>query len=407
MEIGMKSALLYVWITTLSATFSLGSVFAQDAKYSPDAPAKSIRIKPSARKFLEQTPDDLEIKVTLKSKKPVVGQIRYGSPNSVRIAFVVDQPGEATDQFDLYVDSDRDRVIQDDEKVDGSGRVRELLLKTQIANGNLFNNHERKVRFRRSIDPRIFNVATYGGYASTCEIDGQSIDVWRTDGNGNGLFSDRDDEVWLDKNGDGKFSQIAERHLYRPVIAFGQKRFAVRGDECGARIAFEPIVGEGILELDASLDDDVNIESFVAKIYGDDGSCYSIGADQKLMLPVGKYTIGQVGIRISQNGELPWSFSFSHTGKPSQQRWHEVTKDESVSASIFHSLKLDFTCPDKAIMGEKLAIQPVLTTADHLFLTSCYRGKTDAWGMQNMNSGVLGIRNESGTSIGTATSGFA
>ena len=125
------------------------------------------------------------------------------------------------------------------------------------------------------------------------------------------------------------------------------------------------------------------------------------------MLPVGKYTIGQVGIRISQNGELPWSFSFSHTGKPSQQRWHEVTKDESVSASIFHSLKLDFTCPDKAIMGEKLAIQPVLTTADHLFLTSCYRGKTDAWGMQNMTSGVLGIRNESGTSIGTATSGFA
>src|SRR5262245_43628525 len=57
----------------------------------------------------DQRPEDLKEEVTYRGKKRRYGQIRYGSPSSVRVAVVVDEiaPGEV----DLYVDAKRSRII--------------------------------------------------------------------------------------------------------------------------------------------------------------------------------------------------------------------------------------------------------------------------------------------------------
>jgi len=103
------------WMMLVLVLGLTGEVFAgpaEEVSYSADAPASHIRPKPGPRKFLEELPEDLEIKAELGTDSPIVGQVRFGSSDSVRIAFVVDQPGDATDDFDLYVDADRDRVIR-------------------------------------------------------------------------------------------------------------------------------------------------------------------------------------------------------------------------------------------------------------------------------------------------------
>jgi hypothetical protein len=391
------------------ATIAVGSLSlsADEVAYSIESPSDSIRLKPQARKFLEKKPEDLQVTAKLDGTKQFFGQFRYGSSDSAMVAVVVDQIGEATDEFHLYVDIDRDRIVRDNEKVEGSNRMRLLELDAQIIKGDQVENLNRTVRIRRSMDESNFSVATVGGYLSTLQIDDKSIQVWRVDGNGNGLFSDPVDEIWMDANADGRWSQLAERHLYRSAIAIGQNRYAVRGDERGTSISFKPLVGEGTIVLESTFDDDVTVESFSAKLYGDDGSCHSVGSSQKLLLPIGKYTLGQFGMRVSKENQPSWTYSFSHSGAASNQRWFEIEKGESVSISLFGDLKLAFATPESILPGDVLKLTPQLLTDNNLFITSCWRGEIDEWGRAQSSQGSFEVSDGSGRKIGSATSGFA
>ena len=66
-------------------------------------------------------PDDVTESVEYRGTRRRYAQLRYGSPDSVRVTVVLDEggPGEA----DLYVDSNRNRRIELKERVTGDGRT--------------------------------------------------------------------------------------------------------------------------------------------------------------------------------------------------------------------------------------------------------------------------------------------
>ncbi len=381
-----------------------GSVFAEEGNYIATS---DVQARASARKFLAEPPEDLSVKATYKGEKQLYGQIWYGSSSGTQLAFVVDQSGDSLEEYDLYVDADRDRVIREDEKVSGSGQVRILELDALFVEGDQFENLKREVRFRRSRDQKLFSVATRGGYQFECAIGGKKFPAVRIDGNGNGMFSDRDDEIWIDANGDGKWSKLAERHLCRPVIAIGGNRFAIRANERGSQLTFEPIVGEGTFAINADFGEDVEIRSFAAKVYGEDGSCHSVGTDKRIELPIGKYMLGQFGVSVENDDKSLWSCAFSHSGLRAQQKWFEVVKGSEVVVPLFGDLSLDFESPKVVQAGEEMELKPQLLTEHGLYITSCYKGMPDEFGQVESSKGQFELLDGSGRSVGNASSGFA
>lgn len=362
--------------------------------------------QPLAIKFLGERPADVETDIEFSGSKQIHGQLRYGSTDSIRVGLIVDQLSDSTDDFDLYVDLNRDRKLEADEKVSGTGRTREFELEAEINKAGVPQRHARRVTFRRSVDPAVFSITTHGGYASQWKAGSENVSVWRLDGDGNGLFSDNKDEIWIDANADGHWNPISERFSFRPAVILNGQRFAVRGDEIGTQVDFQPIVGEGTLAFDLDLASEAKLEFIRMSVIADDGSCYSFESIESVELPVGSYTLGQFSVVLKPLEGPNWSFSFSHSGIASQQVWYEIEKDDEVSIPLFGELKVGFTSPISVAIGKELSVRPNLFTSDGLYITTSGKGNQDLFGEFPANHGKF-IINLDDENIGETSSGFA
>lgn len=252
------------------------SSFAAQNSYETKLPSKRMREKARTFSLQDTAPDDLEVKVEFQGSKRHFAQFRYGTDDSTRVALILDQLSDDFSSFDLYVDLNRDRQIRPDEKIAGEDKTRIIELPVEIMNGGTPEHTERTIQFRKSVEENRFSIKTKGGYAAQCQIDGKSTNVWRVDGNANGLFSDVEDELWIDIDGDEKWNPIRERFLYRSAVRIGETRYAVRGDQLGTKIEFAHIDGEGQLSLDLNLAPETKITTVRASIFGNDGSAHSV-----------------------------------------------------------------------------------------------------------------------------------
>ena len=80
-------------------------------------------------------PDDVKETVRYRGARQRYAQLRYGSPGSVRITVVVDEaaPGDV----DLYVDSNRNRRIEAQDRVTGEGRIWRLPMQVAVVEGEM------------------------------------------------------------------------------------------------------------------------------------------------------------------------------------------------------------------------------------------------------------------------------
>lgn len=375
--------------------------------YDSNVPSKRMREKAKSYSLASSAPKDCEIKVKFQGQSQSYSQFRYGTGDSIRVLVVLDQLSDAADDFDLYVDLNRNREITADEKIAGSGKTRDVELPVQIMNVATAEHADRKIQFRKSIEPRRFSIKTKGGYAASCEIAGKTVDVWRLDGNANGLFSDIEDELWIDLDGNGNWNPINERFLYRSAIKIGDKRYAVRGNQLGTKIGFAEIQGEGKLALDLNLAPETTVKSIRASIFGDDGSAHSIEDTEPLVLPVGKYMIGQISLTLQQAEEREWHFSFSHTGNPASQVWVEVTKSGDTVIEPFSDLNFSISADNKYTPGQALSVRPGLVTADNLYITGSGRGEVDRWSGFSGNDARITATDSGQREFAVESTGFA
>ena len=137
-------------------------------------------------------PAGLKEDVRYRGSRQRYARLNYGTGPSAPVTVVLDEV--AANQFDLYVDADRDGTITETERVAGEGVTWRVPLKAVVPQGNALKEIPRTVLFRYGKASRTLSVATCGYVEGKAELNGKTVTVRRTDGNADANENQRDDE---------------------------------------------------------------------------------------------------------------------------------------------------------------------------------------------------------------------
>jgi hypothetical protein len=352
-------------------------------------------------------------------------QIRFGSAGSIRVTVVLDEVGPG--EVDLYVDADRNRRIDDRDRVapapspSGTGRrerVWRLPLDVAMVDKDLTRTIPRAVVFRLGASGRTL------GYASAGYLEGivalgdkaRRLAARRADGDGNGLMADAQDRLWIDLNGDGRFDPSAEQFLFATVLNLDETRYVVRSDELGSRLAIEPLIGVGTLRLawkgGAAVSPGGGAVELHATALGRDGSVFGLSGTEPATVPVGEYRLGTVTIALDDaKGGQRWSFIFSDNGAKGEPRWYKIEKDGTVAIDPLGTPSFEISITDNAAQrarpGSDVNLQPLLYNGDGLLINVGYRGTPASPSLQEVLGAQVSLRATDDHILATAHSGFS
>jgi hypothetical protein len=382
----MLSAIRIMMVLALAAggAHARGRVRADEPawRYVPEAAADSP-LRPVFRfvALAASKPEELREDVSYRGQAQKYAQVRYGSDDSRRVVVVVDEITK--DDFDLYVDANRNRVIEAKDKVAG-GKERTGRLDVETTRGLQLVHERRLLQWRLGVTRKTIGLATLGYAEGVVPIAGKRHAVRRVDGNANGFFADAADRLWIDLDRDDQWDPIAEQFPFAPVLTLNSQRYGVRGDAAGSRLAIEPLTSEGRIRLGlAELAKDASLLSLEVMLTGEDGSAFAVSAvDAPTVLPAGRYALGSVALSVQHPGAAqPIHFVFSRVGVDGDTRWHELKKDRELVLDPIGKLRfaLDIDKDQRTPKpGEAVRVQPQLFTADGLLINSCALGDAAA-----------------------------
>jgi hypothetical protein len=330
-------------------------------------------------------PEELAEEASYRGKEQRYAQVRYGSDDSRRVVVVVDLVSR--DDFDLYVDADRNRVIQAKDKVAGAGKEptgkdRTGRLDVEIKSGLQIQHEPRTVQWRLGVTRKTIGLATLGHVEGAVAMAGKKHAVRRVDGNANGFFADAADRLWIDLNGDNEWDPLAEQFPCAPVLTLNGQRYGIRGDAAGSRLAVEPLTAEGRIRLRlGGLAKDVSLLRLDVMLTGEDGSAFAVSSlETPTVVPAGRYAVGSVAMSVQHGGsQLPTHFVFSRVGVDAKTRWHDLAKDQELILDPVGKLRfaLDIEKGQRVCKpGDSIRVQPQMFTADGLLINSCSLGES-------------------------------
>jgi hypothetical protein len=357
-----------------------------------------------------EKPEDLIVKVTFRGSRQRYAQLRYGSPSSVRVTIVLDEIGRG--EADLYVDANRNRRIEATDRVHGENRTWRLPLDLAIVEGEKTRYERRASIFRLGATGITFSHAASGYLDGKVEFAGHWHAVRRMDGDGNGLFTDLQDYLWIDLNDDGRWDSSSEQFLFTSILTIGDARYAVRSDPFGKRLSLEPLEGSGTVRLALAKSPGLPAAVvFTATLIGRDGSAVGLsGEPAQATVPIGEYRLGTVtsSFQDAQSGPR-WNFVFSDIGRRGEARWYKVEQGGTVAIDPIGNL--EFTTGTEGIRpprpGEDFKVQPQLFTGDGLLIVTCYRGMLASPAGDSGTGASIDLATTDGRTLGTAHSGFA
>jgi hypothetical protein len=362
---------------------------------------------PRALALSDEKPPDVVEDVAYRGKRRRYAQLRFGSPSSVRVTVVVDEVGPG--EVDLYVDARRKRRIGAADRVAGKEFVWRLPLDAAFVKGEDTEKVRRAAVFRYGQVGRTLSFAAAGYLEGTALVGGKAVRARRVDGDGNGSFTDPQDRLWLDLDGDGRFDPTSEQFLYAPVLAVGGARYAVRTDERGSSLSLEALHGTGTVRLAARPSDRKSrVRDVTATLIGRDGSAVSLGGTAPAaVVPAGEYRLAAVTLALDDPAGGPrWTFIFSDQGRRGPPRWHSVAKDDALVIDPIGSLELRTGLGKAGTVksGGDLEFQPQLFTGDGLLIVACVRGTpASPAGEESFADSVLAGAT---ARVGSARSGF-
>lgn len=371
--------------------------------------------RPPFRKLAlaDELPDNVTEDVTYRGTKRRYALVRYGTPNSTRVTVVVDE--RPNGEFDLYVDRNRNRIIEAKDLVAGNGPGRNTPLAGEfVRSDDVAEPHPRQVVFRRSPTTGGLSFATTGYLAGTVDLAGRKVAVRRVDGDGNGFFADSRDRLWIDLDGNGVWDEFTEQFPLTPMLKIGDQRYAARSDPIGSRLTLEAIAGIGTIKLKLdTLPPGTKVSEIEMMLIGEDGSAFTVrGADASVPVPVGRYAANSLSLSLQSPREtVPWNFVFSRPHFDKVRHWHVVAKDALVEVDPIGALDFTFEFPngnDNLRPGKRLSVAPRLFTHEGLLINSCGIGRDD--GRSEYGSGPAAevrLLSASGTALDSARSGFA
>jgi hypothetical protein len=310
-----------------------------------------------------ETPEDLIVKVNFRGERPRHAQLRFGSPSSVRVAVVLDQIGKGA--ADLYVDANRNSRIEANDGVEGDNRTWRLPLDLAIVEGETTCYEHRAAIFRVGATGITLSYAAAGYLEGTVEIAGQRHAVRRTDGDGNGLFTDAQDGLWIDLNDDGRWDRSSEQFLFAPILPIGEARYVVRSEPFGKRLSLEQLVGSGTVRLALAKRQEVPAAvELAATLIGRDGSADGLAGERaQAAVPTGEYRLGTVTCAFEDpQGGPRWNFVFSDIGRRGEPPWYKVEQGGTVVIDPIGALEFKTGAEGAGSQrpADELRIQPQL-----------------------------------------------
>jgi hypothetical protein len=401
----------FVLVTWLLSTASL---WADDSGWTYRADPADGLLPPIYRAVpvsLEQ-PDEVGEEVTYRGQSQRYAQLRYGTDDSTRVLLVVDEVKR--NDVDVYVDTNRNRIIEPQDRIDGVGPVYRIPLDVEMTEGIEPVYRARIILLRRGVLPDMVSVATCGCATGTVEIDGGQVVARRVDGNANGLFADSSDRVWLDLNNDGQWSGITEQFPFLPILRVAQRRFAMRADRLGEYCRLEEIIGTGQLKIQlASIRPEAEVSKLEVMFMGDDGSAFSVrGLEDSMTVPVGKYAVGAVNVTVrDETSPEPWTFVFSRAGGAEPEIWYDVQQDAATDIDPLCGFRFELALSDGNEVrraGQQVTVRPRLFTGDGLLINASHLGEADRYSSQHKhNAARIQLRTLQQRKLGSATSGFS
>jgi hypothetical protein len=109
------------------------------------------------------------------------------------------------------------------------------------------------------------------------------------DGDGNGLFTDPQDRLWIDLNDDERWDSSSEQFLFASILTIGENRYAVRSDPFGQRLSVEPLTGSGTVRLALAKRQGLPAAvELTATLIGRDGSAVGLAGERaEASIPIG------------------------------------------------------------------------------------------------------------------------
>ena len=375
----------------------------------PDAPMEHPPLQPLH--LQEARFDGLQEAVRFRGARRLYGLLRYGSPDSRRVPIVLDEIAE--DEFDLYVDSDRDWLIENDERAEGTGAWRRTPPKTNLLTAQAeAEDAARALVFRRSISGSSLGVATRGYLEGQVWIGERPLAVRRLDGNANGLLSDPSDRIWIDLNEDGQWDAFTEQFPLSPILELDNVRYVVRSDPVGKSLSLQKVTATGTFRLQLeSIPQSSAVLHLEVMLASDDGSAFAIrDADEAITVPVGRYALSTVTITLQDSAtQTPWSFVFSSLESTVEEKWYDLTEHQEAVIDPIGKLRFELELSQKlpAVAGTLIAVQPRLYTADGLLINTCSAGKDTVSSYETSASAMIWFGDRRDRDDPVATSGFA
>jgi len=383
-------------------------------RYVVPAAGEPMEHPPLVPLALSEKKPDLILREPAYRGQPQYGLLRYGSDTSpqVPVVVVVHDGGD----FDLFVDANRDGEIAEKEVTAGKDRLRRVAITGEINYlDRVSDEYPRQVIFRRGVIGNSIGVATLGYLEGQIEIAGRKIAARRVDGDANGLFSDPRDRVWLDLNRDGQWDPFSEQVPLQPVMGLSGKRYALRTDQAGTRLALEEITGVGTLRLRlATLPAGAVARTVEVALMGGDGSAYAVRSDGEAgIVPVGKYAVRSLRLSVvDSTTNKPWNFQFTRYEAPEETHWHHVAAGQELTLDPCGPLKLtadgnDLKKPTQP--GRDVVVNPRLFTAEGLLINSsdCEAKSVERGEPHRENCAEVTLCQTDGTKVAQHTSGFA
>ncbi len=361
----------------------------------------------------ERKPPDLKESAHYRGSRRQYAEFRFGRVGSTLVTVVLDRVSAT--ETDVYVDRNRDRVIEDSERLAGRGPKYHIPLSVETPKGSRIEKISRTVVLRLGRAGRSLSYATAGYIEGTLSVDGRQVPVRRVDANGNGGMADPVDLLWLNWKRDGQWNPFTDRLPLMPIVQVEGQRYVVRSDWAGERLSLEKLEGSGEMQL--SLPPGKSRRDFLEihlMLGGRDGSIAKLElAPDRAEVPVGDYSPYELTVVAKDPaGGPPWAFFLGREfdwGGTGASRGYAVKAKGHVLIHPLDHWTLDAK-PDHGDLryrpGEAITVRPRLETADHLTLRSCYRSDRSDSSARHPGAEIR-LLTAGGKTLDSALSGFS
>lgn len=345
-----------------------------------------------------------EIEVSAKFRGRVrYAQLTFGSPGTKPVTLAVDEISPA--EVDLYADVNRTGTIAAGNKLKREQGMWRFSLEAQVLKGKETLAADRSLVVKYQRFTRSLAVATRGHVEGILQVAGKKIRYRRIDGDANGLFNDPADQLWLDLDGDGRFVPARERFLVRPVIHLDGKRFALRADALGKKVALTPLLGEGVLAVQVQEPKLAGrVTEWTVTVESKDGTVFTLRSEEaKTQAPADSYRLHSVDVKLKDQRDRLWRFIFLDQAVGQTYRWHRLSKNGRLNLDPFTGFDVAVNVSTTKILAESfLQLRPEIRTRDGLTLYRCSQ-------LLDTNfvdtQAQLSVRSK-GTNVGAAHCGF-